>query len=1010
MARGELERLFEQYRTHSDIDALARAFDALAPRMLALARHLGPDAAAAEDLVQATFLAAIEQREQFDADRDLGAWLSGILTRKARLAHALRARTVDPVHLADREEPDPALDAELREFVGALERALARVPEKYRTVLRGHLAYGMKPRELARELGLPPGTVRVHLHRGLALLRRLLPATYALALVVSSAPRGHAAIREIVLEHAKLAAAKTGVATSFTLGGLLVNSKLIMSTLALIAVLSGVLGYLNGTSPLRSLVEPIAPSTRTPGALALASPIVQPKARVAVAHPAGSRSSADGPYGALDLTLSWHDGSPAGDVELTLVPRGELHPIHHVVTLRSDAAGRARAEGLHEGRLSISTDRVRSIETPVTVVRGESTSISILLPRGVDVTGRVVDAAGHPVGTASVFLSPDPARQPGDGAVLVASTENDGSFSIRSAGRTAWIAATAPGLGVAWPVRVTTQPAATTSTVELLLRPDCGSIAGVVRTADGAPAPDALVALHTWRSSADPVGTLLLPAFRTRTDAAGRYAFDAVPASHAITLFTTANFHPTATVRTQLQVGERSVLDVVLPLGVRVTGTARNASGTPLAGVGIYDRTFGTGPGLRELYRTIYTRSGSDGRFELFGLNPGPLELSAELAVAGESLRVTTEFEAADGSTHEWNPCFLEGGVIHGSVRDLAGAALAGWQILAVPMEGAVRAVPPAVSTDSSGGFRLRGLRVDTPYRLCLRMPDGRTTVEVRDGMRPGPAAVEFIATVTSNEPCFVRGQALGSDGSPLGGASLVLRHPLEGRLRHGTTEADGTFRLESPQFGDLVLTVRAVGEAEFRLSVPGLAPGEDRDLGLVVAQTSGSIEAEITLADGSLLVHPMVILDGRGILTSTDGRTFRSARLPPGTYRLFPEADNISTRTRELEVRAGEVSRVTLSLEPGLRRVFFFEGARDAQMMGDSHLVVRRADGTLVFDVQRELAGAEPGMLGSFGVGLPSGNYRLEATSEDGRHVVFPFDVIEGSQSPLGLKVPLGD
>jgi hypothetical protein len=289
-------------------------------------------------------------------------------------------------------------------------------------------------------------------------------------------------------------------------------------------------------------------------------------------------------------------------------------------------------------------------------------------------------------------------------------------------------------------------------------------------------------------------------------------------------------------------------------------------------------------------------------------------------------------------------------------------------------------------------------------------MPDKQTTVEVRDGVRPGTAAVEFVVSVTSNEPCFVHGRALGSDGAPLAGASLVLAYPLEGKLRQGAVEADGTFRLKAPQFGDLVLSVRAAHEAEIRLPIPGLAPGEDRDLGVVAAQSSGSIEVGITLADGTPLVNPMVILEGSGILTSSDGRTFRSAQLPPGTYRLFPEADNVATAVRDVEVRAGEVSRVTLNLEPGLRRVFFFEGAQGAPEMGRSHLVVRRADGTVVFDVQRELAGAEPGMLGSFGVGLSPGSYRLEATSEDGRSAVFPFEVVAGSPSPLAHQVPLGN
>ena len=80
----QLDRLFERFRQGGESEALGRVFDATAPRLLQLAIHLVGDIGAAEDLVQATFVTAIERASTFDASRSLDAWLAGILANHAR--------------------------------------------------------------------------------------------------------------------------------------------------------------------------------------------------------------------------------------------------------------------------------------------------------------------------------------------------------------------------------------------------------------------------------------------------------------------------------------------------------------------------------------------------------------------------------------------------------------------------------------------------------------------------------------------------------------------------------------------------------------------------------------------------------------------------------------------------------------------------------------------------------------------------------------------------------------
>src|SRR5262245_12266443 len=80
-----LESWFRRYRARHDPQALARVFDASAAKLLLVAQHLTREASAAEDLVQGTFLAAIESAGRWDESQPLLPWLVGILANLARM-------------------------------------------------------------------------------------------------------------------------------------------------------------------------------------------------------------------------------------------------------------------------------------------------------------------------------------------------------------------------------------------------------------------------------------------------------------------------------------------------------------------------------------------------------------------------------------------------------------------------------------------------------------------------------------------------------------------------------------------------------------------------------------------------------------------------------------------------------------------------------------------------------------------------------------------------------------
>ncbi|MEW6741895.1 MAG: sigma-70 family RNA polymerase sigma factor [Planctomycetota bacterium] len=237
MRRHLLERLFERFRARSDTRALAMVFDEAGPELLRLAFHLSNPLTDAEDLVQATFLTAIENRRKWDASRPLMPWLVGILVQHARNARrkAARAPVTDEIE-ASRVPLDEVLDREER---AAFARAFARLPEPYREVMVLHLKEGLSPKAIAARLGRAPGTVRMQIHRGVELLRSRVPASLRSGALGVFSVRGLATIKSEVLEYAVSTGAATAAASlSFPmlfLGGVLMTKKTLLISAAVIS-------------------------------------------------------------------------------------------------------------------------------------------------------------------------------------------------------------------------------------------------------------------------------------------------------------------------------------------------------------------------------------------------------------------------------------------------------------------------------------------------------------------------------------------------------------------------------------------------------------------------------------------------------------------------------------------------------------------------------------------------------------------------------------------------------
>jgi RNA polymerase sigma-70 factor (ECF subfamily) len=146
-----------------DLEALFKDHWPRAYRAAYLVVH---DGAAAEDIAQEAFLAAIRTLDRFDRRRPFGPWLHRIVVNRAidwARARALRAEVGEPaLELAAGEAT-----ADAQPYSQPVLAALAELSAEHRAVivLRHLLEY--TPGEIARMLDLPRGTVNSRLRRGL---------------------------------------------------------------------------------------------------------------------------------------------------------------------------------------------------------------------------------------------------------------------------------------------------------------------------------------------------------------------------------------------------------------------------------------------------------------------------------------------------------------------------------------------------------------------------------------------------------------------------------------------------------------------------------------------------------------------------------------------------------------------------------------------------------------------------------------------------------------------------
>ena len=161
------ERAWIKGAKHGSVEDLERLFRAHWPQAFRAALLVTGDAAAAEDIAQEAFLAAVRNLDRFDRRRPFAPWLHRIVVNRAiDWTRARRLRSEVELGAEVAAPPAPAADGSTLGNIAAL------APEhRAVVVLRYVLEY--TPGEIAELLDLPRGTVNSRLRRGLDRLKEL---------------------------------------------------------------------------------------------------------------------------------------------------------------------------------------------------------------------------------------------------------------------------------------------------------------------------------------------------------------------------------------------------------------------------------------------------------------------------------------------------------------------------------------------------------------------------------------------------------------------------------------------------------------------------------------------------------------------------------------------------------------------------------------------------------------------------------------------------------------------
>jgi RNA polymerase sigma-70 factor (ECF subfamily) len=756
----------------------------------ALARQMLADRELADDAVQETWIAALREKPALASER---SWLArvvrnfGLQRRRAEAAREQREEfSARPERL-----PSTAETVARAELHAKLVQAVLALEEPYRSTILWRYFEGLTAEQIAARARIEPATVRSRVARARAKLRAALTERDG-----EPPERWLAAL--LPLEGASTTArvARAGPLTS--LGGLLMGAKFAVGLIAA-ALVAAVFVWrgMNAADPAR----PGQPDPRARAARSLApSPAVATDRTALHALDHGAAQAARTSHGELRvLVLTPGRREPVPEVDVQIQPQTAAAFVASR-SARSDAQGVVNFCALAPGRYRVFGDRGGS--TVASVEADVASSVELVLPEGVSISGIVVDKDGVAVPHAAIWLSEglqldqeyefhaQPASMSGvtNRAELyyggmhrvqlasgkswtpqphlrllrgrdAALADQRGEFVVQHVERWRFVGARAEGYSPSNVVPITAG-VGTAEFLRLVLPDDGGAVTGRVSSPEGTPIAGALVEVGddlwgTW-NSIDGKGPI--PSGRpviTRTDTDGCYRVFGIPVGTTWVRARAEGFAPYWN-EAQVSAGATVSHDVVLRVGAVVRGRVLDEDSQPAVDVRV------EAPGLFLGFASAAARTDAHGHFEVRDIAPEGLENRVLVqADGGDRGRATAELFLAPGEVAHVELALTRGLVLRGRVLDPQGRGLAGMSVRVLPSSGRRdwRKLPDWKSiglyvqqahteTDSGGAFEFPNCLPET-YTVWVReSKDWTPWVCAKAEGQPGGEQLEMVVPV----------------------------------------------------------------------------------------------------------------------------------------------------------------------------------------------------------------------------------------------------------------------
>ena len=492
-----------------------------------LARHLVREEEAAADLAQDTILAAL--RRPPARLGELRPWLARVMRNRvtdlSRRRERQRAR--ETAVAADERQADTTEVVERLELEQGLLDAVRGLDEPYRTAITLRYLEGREPGVIAKQLGIPAGTVRWRVSEGLTRLRRTLDRdrggrTHWMRLYL---PLAGLPVTELEV------GAAVGTSTLLLLPPLLMKLTLASAVLAALVLLvwsrladsDAPTSLTRGDDP--ELLAPPSPERAAPAVVAL-TPDDSARREVAVpSAPAAVVEEGAAPY-PVRVRVVDEDGRPLAGVRVASV---YVQPREFMGT--TDGQGRfehlwAEPAMGHMLHLALSAVARESLELSEEIAGEDLDFGTVTLRRGMSISGRVVDERGAPWKGARV------SADDGAGWLLSKSlgtdfTDAEGHFEfvgvplgfVHLAAR---LDGDAPDRTFETLVELAEHTPAPDITIVVPNPAGPGLTSGIVRRPDGTPAPYALLRVraenedsaNTWSVDVDAEGRFAIEGWR----------------------------------------------------------------------------------------------------------------------------------------------------------------------------------------------------------------------------------------------------------------------------------------------------------------------------------------------------------------------------------------------------------------------------------------------------------------------------------------------------------------